>query len=134
MVPFIEDAFAGTEAAEFFRGIIPVSMDIWILFFLIPFVLALLIQLLLCFRARRVWVKLLPLFAAVFIPAAVFVCRYADVFQRVIGGFVGLILIGSAAFIAAGSLAGWAVFAVSALRKNRRGGSLSRAEHFSPRS
>ena len=120
MVPFIEEAFAGTETAEFFRNIIPVSMDIWILFFLLPFVLAFLIQLLLCFRVRGIWVKLLPLLAAVFIPAAVYLCHYADVFRRVIGGFVGLILIGSAAFIAAGSLAGWAVYAVCTAGKRQK--------------
>ena len=120
MVPFIDKAFEGTAAAEFFRRIIPVSMDIWILFFLLPFVLALAVQIALCFRARRIRVKLTPLFLAMFIPAAVLACFYADVLQNLIGGFVSLVLFGSAVFIAAGSLFGWVVYAVFAAVKRRQ--------------
>ena len=123
MVPFIQQAFDGTGIDEFFRRIIPVSMDVWLLFFLLPLVLSLAVQTALCFRARKTWVKFLPLILALLIPAAVYVCFFADVLQNIIGGFVSLILIGSAVFIAAGSLVGWLIYALSrpSRRNSRRG-------------
>ena len=64
MVPFVAEYFHGTEIEEFFRQIIPVSMDIWIFFFLLPFALAVIAQILLCFGRGKVWTRFLPLMLA----------------------------------------------------------------------
>ena len=111
MLPAVDAYFENTAVGEFFRRIIPVSMDVWILFFLAPFVLALTTELLLCARSRRLWPKFLPPLFAVLLAAAVMICYAADVLQNIIGGFVTLILLASAAFIVFGSLLGWILWA-----------------------
>lgn len=120
MLPWVAEFFEGTEIAEWFRQIIPVSMDIWIFFFLLPFLLAFVAQLLLSFGKNRTAVKLLPIFLALLLPALVYGCHALDILQPVFGGFLGLILIGTAAFIAAGSLFGWIVFAAVRLLRGKR--------------
>ena len=121
MVPSLAEFFHGTGIEEFFRQIIPVSMDIWILFFLLPFVLAFLAQVLLSFRPGRRWTRFLPLMLAAFLPVLVYVCHWLDILQIVFGGFVGPILLFTAAFIAAGSALGWIVWVASRAGHSRSG-------------
>lgn len=109
MVPSVADYFHGTEIEEFFRQIIPVSMDIWIFFFLLPFILAAIAQILLCFGRGRGWTRFLPLMLAGLICVLVFASVYLEFLQPFIGGFLGLVLLGTAAFIVGGSVLGWIV-------------------------
>ena len=109
MVPSVAEYFHGTEIEEFFRQIIPVSMDIWIFFFLLPFALAVIAQILLCFGRGRMWTRFLPFMLAGLICILVFASVYLEFLQPFIGGFLGLILLGTAAFIAGGVILGWIV-------------------------
>ena len=109
MVPFVAEYFHGTEIEEFFRQIIPVSMDIWIFFFLLPFALAVIAQILLCFGRGRMWTRFLPFILAGLICILVFASVYLEFLQPFIGGFLGLILLGTAAFIVSGAVLGWIV-------------------------
>ena len=97
---------------EFLRGIIPVDLWIWILFFLLPCAAALVCQIFLCLCAKRTWTKFWPLIAAAALPVVIYGCHFLDILQPVFGGFVGLFLLFTAAFIAGGSLAGWLVFGI----------------------
>ena len=109
MSPSVAEFFQGTEIAEFFRRIIPVSMDIWIFFFLLPFALALIAQILLCFGHGRGWTRFLPLMLAGLICVLVFASLHLEFLGPIFGGFLGLILLGTAAFIAGGAVLGWIV-------------------------
>ena len=103
------------SVSGFFGRIIPVELWIWLLFFLLPLAAAVVWQLFLCRRAKSVAAKFLPLLVAVCIPAVVYGCHALDILQPVFGGFVGLLLLGTAAFLAGGSLVGWAAFGISRL-------------------
>ncbi|MBQ3706452.1 MAG: hypothetical protein II889_00945 [Clostridia bacterium] len=102
---------------EFFHGLIPVEAWIWIVFFLIPLAGAVVWQVFLCLRAKKTWTKFWPLIAAACIPAVVYGCHFLDILQPVFGGFVGALLLGTAAFLAAGSLIGWALFGIVRLSR-----------------
>ena len=116
MLPAVADYFEGTAVGEFFRRIIPVSMDVWILFFLLPFVLALAAEVILLFRAKSVWPKLVVPGIALLLPVLVFGCSRAEILQPVFGGFVGLLLLGTSVFLLAASLLAWGIRALCFLR------------------
>ena len=95
--------------------LIPVELWIWILFFLLPCAAALVWQIYLCRHAGKTWTKFLPLIVAACIPVVVYGCHFADILQPVFGGFVGLLLLGTAAFLAGGSLLGWLIAGIARL-------------------
>lgn len=98
--------------SEFLRRIIPVDLWIWILFFLLPSAAALVWQILLCLRSKKTWTKFLPLIVAAALPIVIYGCHFLDILQPVFGGFVGLFLLFTAAFIAGGSLVGWLIYGI----------------------
>ena len=107
--------------AEFLRQIIPVSLPLRICFFLIPCAAALSGQILLCLRAKKTAAKFLPLIVAACIPVLVYGCHFAHILQTVFGGFTGLLLLGTAGFIAGGSILGWAAYGMTAsVRKKKK--------------
>ena len=105
---------------SFLGRLIPVELWIWILFFLVPCAGAAVWQIFLCRHAEKTRTKFLPLIVAVCIPAAVYGCHALDILQPVFGGFVGLLLLGTAAFIAGGSLLGWLTGGVMRLCRKQK--------------
>ena len=100
---------------DFLRSLIPVETWIWIVFFLIPCAAAAVWQVFLCLRAKKRRTKFWLLIAAACIPAVVYGCHFLDILQPVFGGFVGALLLGTAAFLAAGSLIGWLIAGILCL-------------------
>jgi len=80
---------------EFLRGIIPVDLTLWLLFFLLPCAAAAFLQIVLCRRAKRKWKRFLPLIAAAALPVVIYGCHFLDILQPVFGGFVGVLLLGT---------------------------------------
>lgn len=74
-------------------------------YFVMPVILAFTCQLLLCFRARRVFIKLLPPALGALIIAAVYVA-----FLMLGGNLLYIYPLGTAGLILLGSLVGWAVY------------------------
>ena len=93
--------------ADFLSGIVPVSLGVWMLFFIIPAVLSFLGQLILCSLAVKVVFRLIPIAVAFVILVLVALCSATGFLGFLIGGFVSLLLIGTAVFIIAASIIGW---------------------------
>ena len=106
--------------AEFFRQLIPVSVPLWIFFFLLPYTAALVWQAYLCFHAKKTRTKFLPLIIAACIPIVVYACHFLNILQTVLGGFVGLLLLGTALFIAGGSAVGWMAYGIAMLCRKKQ--------------
>ncbi|MBQ8512150.1 MAG: hypothetical protein IJ497_06020 [Clostridia bacterium] len=94
---------------DILHSIIPVSAGIWILFFVLPGVLSLIGQLVLCGLAVKISLKLLPIALAVLLVLLVLFNAATGILDFLIGGFVALALIGTALFIAGTSLIGWLI-------------------------
>lgn len=99
----------------FLQTIIPVSLPVWLGFFLVPCVGAMAGQVVLCRRCKKQYLKFLPLYMAGVIAALVLLCRFTGFLSAVIGGFVSLLLLGSATFLIGGSLAGWIISGIFAV-------------------
>jgi|GEM_PF-3151967 len=87
----------------FLHNIAPVDILFWVLFFLLPGLLSLIGQVLLCLKAKRRAVKFIPFYAAGFLLLLVLLYRFTGALGFLIGGFVSLMLIGTAVCIAVGS-------------------------------
>lgn len=87
---------------EFLQQLIPVSGGIWLICFILPAVLACLWQVW-CPRGRRQWI---PLGLAAGLVICVGLYRLTGFMAPVIGGFVALILLGTALFLTGGTLLG----------------------------
>lgn len=97
---------------DILHSIIPVSMGIWILFFILPGVLSLIAQVFLCGLAVKITVKLLPIGLAAIIVLLVLFNAATGILDFLIGGFAALILIGTALFILGASLVGWLIHGI----------------------
>ncbi|MBE6008127.1 MAG: hypothetical protein E7235_02890 [Lachnospiraceae bacterium] len=109
---------------EFLRNIIPVSIDIWILFFLLPGALSFVWQLWLCLKSESFYKKFIPLVLPFVI--GIFILLYRFIFIP-LGiytlGFIAVFLIGTALFIEGGAIAGWIVYGFySLIRKDSKNG------------
>lgn len=97
--------------AEFLKSIIPVSMDIWIVFFIMPMLIAFIWQLWLCTKTKNLKSRLFPFAIPVIIGISVLIYRFVfiplDVYFL---GFIAAFLVGTSVFMLAGSIAGWIVY------------------------
>lgn len=97
---------------DILHGIIPFSMGIWALFFIIPALFSFVGQIVLCAFAVKISLKLLPIIAAAAILAVVVLNIAFGFLDFLIGGFVVLILIAAALFMIGASLLGWLIFGI----------------------
>lgn len=100
--------------AEFLRQIIPVSIDIWILLFLVPMAAAAVAQFLLMGNCKRRISKWIPSIVGSGLIIMLIVGAFVGVSQ--ILSFLALILMGTGAFILAGSLLGWLAYQITRIR------------------
>ncbi len=97
--------------AEFLRSIIPVSIDIWVVFFITPMLIAFIWQLWLCTKGKSLKSQLFPFAIPIIIGILVLVYRFVfiplDVYFL---GFIAAFLVGTAVFMLAGSITGWIIY------------------------
>ena len=109
---------------DFLRQIIPVSMDIWALFFMLPYALVFIWQLWLCLKSESLYKKFVP--AIITVVIGVFILIYRFVFIPLgiyFLGFIALFLIGTALFMLGGIVSGWIIYGLySFLRKDHKNG------------
>lgn len=94
---------------DFLTGLIPVSIGIWIFFFVLPGVLSFVFQLWLCRTAVKFVLKLIPIALAAILVLLVLFSSATGFLSFLIGGFVSLVLIGTALFIAGAAILGWLI-------------------------
>ncbi len=97
---------------EILHSIIPVSLSVWVLFFILPGLISLIAQLVLCNLAVKFAVKLIPVGFAGAIVLMVLLNFATGILDVLIGGFIALILIGTALFILGASLVGWLIHGI----------------------
>lgn len=97
---------------EILHSMIPVSLWIWVLFFILPGLLALIGQIILCGLAVKITVKLLPIGLAAAIFLLVLLNSATGILDFLIGGFIALVLVGTALFILGASLIGWLIHGI----------------------
>ncbi len=97
--------------AEFFRQIIPVSMDIWIAFFILPAIISFVAQVILCFKTKSIIKHLIPIFVGVFIGILILIYRFIFIPIGIYaGGFIALFLVFTTFFIIGASILGWIIY------------------------
>lgn len=89
----------------FLQQIIPVSTGVWLGFWILPSVLACLWQMR-CRGGQRQWI---PLGLAAGLVLCVVLYHFTGFLAPVIGGFMALILLGTALFLTAGTFLGWII-------------------------
>jgi len=92
-----------------FTSVVPVSVPIFLGFFLIPFVVAVAVQTVLCLFVTNKAAKLSLVFVSVLLGLLVLLCRFTDFLAFLIGGFVALLLLFTALVILTGALLGWLI-------------------------
>ncbi|MBQ2724571.1 MAG: hypothetical protein IJF78_02570 [Clostridia bacterium] len=97
---------------EILHSLIPVGLGIWILFFILPGLLSLIGQIILCGLAVKITVKLLPVGLAAVIILLVLINGATGILDFLIGGFIALLLVGTALFILGASLIGWLIHGI----------------------
>lgn len=102
----------GNHMENFLQNLIPVSTSIWLGFFLIPAVISLVGQMILCQRTSRLSLRLIPVYAAAAIIFSVILYKCTGVLTPLIGGFAALLLLGTALFVLAGSFLGWLIYII----------------------
>ena len=109
---------------EFLRNIIPVSMDIWALFFILPCVLFFIWQLWLCLKSESFYKKFVPVIIPLAIGIFILIYRFVFIpFGIYSLGFIALFLIGTALFMLGGIVSGWIIYGLySFLRKDNKNG------------
>ncbi|MBQ2753757.1 MAG: hypothetical protein IJF29_06530 [Firmicutes bacterium] len=109
---------------EFLRQIIPVSMDIWVIFFILPAFLSFIWQLWLCLKSESLYKKFVPVSIPVIIAVFILIYRFVFIpFGIYVLGFVALFLIGTSLFMLGGITSGWVIYGLySLIRKDKRNG------------
>ncbi len=109
---------------DFLRQIIPVSMDIWVIFFILPASLAFIWQLWLCLKSESFFKKFVPLFIPVAIGIFILIYRFVFIPLGIYSlGFIALFLIGTSLFMLGGIASGWVTYGLySLIRKDKRNG------------
>ena len=92
---------------QILQSIIPTTMTIWTFFYILPFALCLFGQFLLCWKAVKTVVKLIPVLCAAVLTVLIVLCVTTGFLGFLIGGFVSLLLIPTVLFMLAGSLIGF---------------------------
>ena len=96
--------------SNFLHNIAPISIVLWVCFLFLPGVASIVCQVILCIRAERKAVKFIPFYTAAFILLLVLFNVLTHLLDFVIGGFVSLLLLGSALFIVMGSGIVWILY------------------------
>lgn len=97
---------------DFLASLIPVSIGIRIFFFILPGVLSFLFQFWLCRTAVKFVLKLIPIAVAAILLFLVLLCAATGFLSFLIGGFVSLVLIGTALFITGASIISWVIYGI----------------------
>jgi len=97
---------------DFLTNLIPVSIGIWVFLFILPGILSFIFQLWLCGTAVEFVFKIIPILIAAILTVLVVLCATTGFLSFLIGGFVSLVLIGTALFIAGASLIGWVIYGI----------------------
>jgi len=103
---------------EFLRQIIPVSIDIWVLFFMLPCALAFIWQLWLCLKSEFFYRKFIPLYIPILIGISILIYRFVFIPMGIYSlGFIAVFLIGTSLFMLGGIATAWLIYFIYRLFK-----------------
>lgn len=94
---------------QILQSIIPTTMTVWTFFYILPFMLCVFGQLILCLKAVKMMLKLIPVLCAVALAILIVLCVTTGFLGFLIGGFVSWLLIPTILFMLAGSFIGWLI-------------------------
>ena len=94
---------------QILQSIIPTTMTVWTSFYILPFTLCIVGQLILCLKAVKLVLKLIPVLCAAVLVILIVLCVTTGFLGFLIGGFVSLLLIPTILFMLAGSFIGWLI-------------------------
>jgi hypothetical protein len=94
---------------QILQSIIPTTMMVWTFFYILPFILCVLGQFFLCFKAVKTVLKLIPVLCAALLAILIALCVTTGFLGFLIGGFVSLLLIPTIVLMLVGSFIGWLI-------------------------
>ena len=89
--------------SNFLHNIAPISVLLWVCFLFIPGVAAIIAQVILCLKTEKKALRFIPFYVAAFILLLVLIYRFTGALEFLVGGFVGMLLIGTVIAIVIGS-------------------------------